>query len=89
MRWLVAFGVVALVRVLPSPFEAARRELVGTERDGPRGERACDHDRLVALLLGEHARVGGDVLRRQLRRFVGLRVDPAQWLQILNKSVNK
>jgi len=47
---------------------------------------AGDDDGLLAvpvLVVLHDARVGRDVLGRQLRQLVGLRVDPTQWLHLL------
>merc|ERR1719383_1138448 len=49
MRWQVAFGVVALVRVLTTPLISGRRQLVSRQRARSGGETACDDDSLLAI----------------------------------------
>ena len=86
----VALGIVAAVGVLFAPFESARSEFVGHQRAGSGGEAARDDHRLLSVprgVVGHHFGVGGDVLRRELRQLVGLRVHPAERLQILQVLV--
>mmetsp|Transcript_67280 Transcript_67280/g.140140 ORF Transcript_67280/g.140140 Transcript_67280/m.140140 type:complete len:207 (+) Transcript_67280:487-1107(+) len=90
VRRRVSLRVGALVLVLAAPLVARGGELVGRERAGARGERARDEDgaldvpRLVAL---EDPSVLCDVLRCKLGELVGLRVHPAQRLQVLEVLV--
>ena len=70
MRRQIAFRVVALVRVLATPLEAAGRQFVGGEGTGAGREAARDDHRLLAVprrVVGHDLGVRGDVLRRQLR----------------------
>ncbi len=86
VRGQVALRVVALVRVLFAPLEAAGRELVGGERHGAGRERARDYDCLLAVpaqVVRHDLGVDADVLRGQLRELVGLRVHPAEGLHLL------
>mmetsp|Transcript_51851 Transcript_51851/g.121766 ORF Transcript_51851/g.121766 Transcript_51851/m.121766 type:complete len:1251 (+) Transcript_51851:175-3927(+) len=90
VRRRVPLRVGALVLVLAAPLVAGGGELVGGQRARTRRERARDQDRLLDVpgLVGlEDGGVLGHVLRRELRELVGLRVHPAQRLQVLEVLV--
>mmetsp|Transcript_107680 Transcript_107680/g.314837 ORF Transcript_107680/g.314837 Transcript_107680/m.314837 type:complete len:229 (+) Transcript_107680:412-1098(+) len=68
-----------------TPLEALGGDPVGRQRAAARREAARDDNGLVCqprLVVGKHPSVERHVLRAQVRLLVGLRVDPAQGLQI-------
>eukprot|EP00958_Prasinococcus_capsulatus_P015981 scaffold1754_cov355-Prasinococcus_capsulatus_cf.AAC.3 len=86
----VAVWVVAIVLVGAAPLVARGRELVGRERARARREAAGDHDALLsipALVPLQDLCVPRHVVWRQLWALVGLRMDPAQRLQVLEVLV--
>mmetsp|Transcript_63136 Transcript_63136/g.136700 ORF Transcript_63136/g.136700 Transcript_63136/m.136700 type:complete len:725 (-) Transcript_63136:4486-6660(-) len=76
-------GAGVLVRL--APLEALRRDPVGGQRAAARREAARDDDGLIRqprLVVRQHAGVECHVLRAEVRLLVGLRVDPAERLQV-------
>lgn len=81
----ITLGIIALVCILPAPFVSGWGELVGGQRAGTRRKRAGYDDGLLAVpgrVVHHYAGVGADILRGQLGQFVGLGVDPAEWLHV-------
>ena len=78
------------VLVGSAPFVPSRGQFIRGERAGSGGERARQHDALLAvprLVRLQGLGVGADVLRGQLRGFVGLGVEPAEGFEVLQVVV--
>ena len=92
VRRQVALRVRALVGVRAAPLVASGSQSVGRERRRAGREAARDDDAAFGVerrVLREEARVRCHVRGAQLRQLVRLRVQPAEWLEILQVLVRR